>query len=140
MSLEEVATVPEMLFYTFNNMGSIKAMPDKFKGTVLEKLYNLCRFAAMGINLQMDYIREFMADLDTRSQLRSARELATSEGRAEGRAEGLEKGRAEGRAEGLEKGRAEGKAEVAAAMKARGMSVSDIADITGLSAEQISKL
>lgn len=37
----------------------------------------------MGINLQMDYIREFMADLDARSQLRSARELAMSEGRAD---------------------------------------------------------
>ena len=62
--------------------------------------------------------------------------LLTDEDRQEARMEGREQGIAEGRAEG----RAEAKAEVAAAMKARGMSISDIADITGLSAEQIAEL
>ena len=123
-SLEEVTTIAEMLFYTFNNMGGLKAMPDKFKGTILEKLYNLCRFAAMGINLQMDYIREFMADLDARSQLRSARELAMSEGLAEGRAEG----------------RAENARETAKKLRDLGVEISVIAEATGLSVTEIQQL
>lgn len=60
--------------------------------------------------------------------------------RAEGRAEGLE----EGRAEGLEEGRAEGVEEArkqsAVRMKAKGFSAEDIADITGLSLEEIADL
>jgi predicted transposase/invertase (TIGR01784 family) len=68
--------------------------------------------------------------------------------RLEGRAEGLEMGRAEGlemgRAEGMEMGRtegAQGKAmEIAKKMKAAGMSDSDIANMTGLSVQEISDL
>ena len=64
--------------------------------------------------------------------------------RAEGRAEGLEEGRAEGRAEGLEEGRAEGlevaRRQSAARMKVKGFSAEDIADITGLSLEEIAEL
>ena len=58
--------------------------------------------------------------------------------------EGLEQGRAEGRAEGLEQGRAEGRAEgihvVAMRMKKQGMSACDIASMTGLTEDEISKL
>lgn len=56
--------------------------------------------------------------------------------RAEGRAEGLEEGRAEGRAEGLEVARRQS----AARMKVKGFSAEDIADITGLSLEEIAEL
>ncbi len=58
----------------------------------------------------------------------------------EGRAEGLAEGRAEGRAEGLAEGRLEVNLDHARKMKAMGMSVQDIADITGLSQEQIDSL
>ena len=55
-----------------------------------------------------------------------------------------DKGRAEGRAEGLVEGRTEGieqtKRENARKMKARGYSVADIADITGLAPEDVEKL
>ena len=49
-------------------------------------------------------------------------------------------GRAEGREEGLKEGRAEADFDHARKMKAKGMSVQDIADITGLSPEQICSL
>ncbi|MCF0202387.1 MAG: PD-(D/E)XK nuclease family transposase [Bacteroidaceae bacterium] len=66
------------------------------------------------------------------------------EGRKEGREEGREEGRKEGRKEGREEGRMEGaKAqamETARRMKAKGMPIEDIAEITDLSAEEIAKL
>ena len=61
---------------------------------------------------------------------------ALNKGRAEGRAEGIE----QGRAEGIEQGRAEGIMASARKMKAKGYALADIADITGLSAEEIEKL
>ena len=65
-----------------------------------------------------------------------------------GRAEGVEIGRAEGveigRAEGVEIGRAEGvnktNIDNACKMKAKGYDIDDIADITGLSKEEIERL
>ena len=48
-------------------------------------------------------------------------------------------GIADGMAKGIEKGRAEGKTEIAKTMLAKGMSVEMIAEITGLTAEEITK-
>jgi len=67
---------------------------------------------------------------------------------AEGREEGEAIGEAIGEARGLAKGKAEGKAEgrqeafieIAKNMKAKGKSVDEIADMTGLSAEEIGRL
>ena len=76
-------------------------------------------------------------------------DTAKMEGRAEGRAEGLEKGLAEGRAEGLEKGLAEGlekgraeglaegRADIVKNMLVAGMDESVISQVTGLSVEEI---
>ncbi len=69
-------------------------------------------------------------------------------GKEEGLAEGMEKGKEVGLAEGLEKGEAIGlvkgvfqnKIENAKKMKSKGFSVEDIADITGLSVDDIEKL
>ena len=56
--------------------------------------------------------------------------------RAEGRAEGI----AEGIAEGLEAGRQEERRQNAIRMKAKEFPAQDIADITGLSPEEIDRL
>ena len=57
---------------------------------------------------------------------------------------GLRQCRAEGRAEGLAEGRAEGEAkanrENARRMKAKGYVIHDIAEVTGLSEEEIERL
>ena len=58
-----------------------------------------------------------------------------------GRLEGIKTGRLEGRAEGIEtgikKGRAEGKLENARTMLRKGYSLTDIIEITGLTAKQL---
>lgn len=56
------------------------------------------------------------------------------------RAEGIAEGRAEGIAEGLEAGRQEERRQNAIRMKAKGFPAQDIADITGLSPEEIDRL
>ena len=57
---------------------------------------------------------------------------------------GLELGRSEGEAIGLEKGRSEGaaqeKREIAKSMKAKKIPTADIAEITGLSMEEVEAL
>ena len=53
---------------------------------------------------------------------------------------GLEQGRAEGEAIGLKKGAAQKQREIAKNMKTKNISVADIAEMTGLPAEEIEKL
>ena len=67
-------------------------------------------------------------------------DTAKMEGRAEGRAEGRIEGRAEGRVEGRAEGRTEEKIEMAKKMKAMGMAIETISQISGLTAEQIDQL
>lgn len=61
---------------------------------------------------------------------------ATKDGYIKGRAEGKAEGRAEGRAEGM----LEGKLEIARNMLLMGMTAKDIANITGLSGDDIENL
>ena len=80
--------------------------------------------------------------------VKEAREKSFAEGRSEGVAEGIAKGRVEGVAEGIAKGRVEGVAEgtkknqieTAKKMLNMGMSIDLIAEISGLSKEEIKGL
>ncbi len=81
--------------------------------------------------------RDYMVSVHAaKDAIETAKDDARLEGLAEGRAKGLAEGRAEGRAEGIE----ENKRENARRMKAKGFADEDIAEITGLSIEEISNL
>jgi len=98
----------------------------------------------------------YFSEKEAQNILNSAFEYKLNKGLAKGRAEGLAKGlvkgraegRAEGRAKGLAEGRAKGRAEGASAakletarkMKAKGFSPADIAELTGLTLDQVQAL
>ena len=75
-----------------------------------------------------------------RTPLLEAEIKGRKKGMAEGRAEGRAEGEKVGRAEGEKKGRAEVKAEVALKLKAKGFSLTEIAELTGLSEADIAQL
>jgi hypothetical protein len=72
--------------------------------------------------------------------LSTARMEGWDEGKAEGRAEGISEGKAEGRTEGIEIGKGEANREHACKMKALGISVDVISQVTGLTTEDINQL
>ena len=65
---------------------------------------------------------------------------ARLEGMEEGKAEGRAEGRAEGKVEGRAEGRAEEKNNIARKMLANGLSIEQIALITGLTDKEIKEL
>ena len=69
--------------------------------------------------------------------LAEGRTQGLAEGRTQGLAEGRTQGLAEGRTQGLAEGRNERSVEIARKMKAMGMSVEQIAELTGLGSEEI---
>ena len=86
----------------------------------------------MDSKTQEEYLAEFMAEMDAKSQLRTAR----NDGLEEGEAIGLEKGEAIG----LEKGRLEARLETAKNLKSMGLSIKDIMAATSLTEDQVKQL
>ena len=123
-TLQEVKDTPEWILYTIKNMGSMKEMPSEYRGSYLEKMFQLSNFASMEEMSQREYLARYMWEVDQRSQLRTARN--------EGLAEGREEGRAEGRTEGL--------FETARMMLSDGVALSTIQKYTGLSQDEILNL
>ncbi len=114
----------ERWIYVLKNMETLNRMPWAAKNSVFQRLAEIAEVSAM--------TREERAKYD--SALKRYRDTLNSLQGAEA------KGLAEGMAKGIAKGRAEGRAEVARRMKQRGMTAEEIADITGLTAEEIQGL
>ena len=115
---------------------------------IFKKLFKEASVANLQQREKEQYEESLKAYLDWYNVLNSAKNAGVKEGRAEGLAEGEAKGRAEGLAEGEAKGRAEGLAEgakkqaieTARNAKALGLPVETIAQLSGLSEDEINGL
>ena len=94
----------------------MKRMPGEYRGSYLEKFFELSKFAAMDELTQEEYLARFMFETDQKSFLRTAHNKGVAEGRSEERLE------------------------TARRMLADGMDVSLISKYTGLTAEEIHSL
>lgn len=121
---DECVTDFERWIYVLKNMETLNRLPFKARKSVFMKLEEIVDIAALSKEDRMKYdesIKVFRDNLVTDA-------YARNEGRAEGRAEGLAEGE---RNERLKNARA---------MKARGFSSDVIADITGLTEDEVDRL
>ena len=118
----------ERWIYVLKNMETLQRLPFKARKSVFEKLEQIVDIASMSKEDRMKYDESIKVYRDMLATLSFERNA--------GRAEGLK----EGRSEGLKAGRAEGLKEAAAAMKAHGMPIDEIARIIGLSIDEVQKL
>lgn len=102
--------------------------PPELDEPVFRKLYREAEFARFTPNQQNTYESSWMRELDVYNQIEGGRIL--------GREEGLKQGRKEGREEGFR----QAQTEVARKMKANGLDMETIIQITGLSEEEILNL
>ena len=126
----------ECWIYNLANMKQMNEMSFKDRDAIFGRLESLASQANMTKEERAQYRHEWKIYNDYFNSV----DTAKKEGHAEGRAEGLKEGRAEGLKEGLEKGRAEEKIENAKKMKDKGSPLDFIADITGLTIEEINNL
>ena len=146
----------EYWIYNLVNMDKLKEISFKDRKAIFDKLERIASQANLSKEERARLDEDWKNYNDFFNTMDYAREEGRTEGRIEGRiegreeglAEGRKEGRAEGRAEGLAEGRAEGRAEGeiitkmgnARKMKEKGYPIADIAEITGLSIEEIEKL
>ena len=146
----------ERWIYVLKNMETLNRLPFAAQSAVFQKLASITDVASLSKDDRMKYDESLRKFRDTLVVMQTERmegramgfaeghEQGLAVGRAEGLAKGLEEGRAEGleegRAEGLEEGRAEAIHNNARKMKALGMAPEVIAQVTGLTADEIEQL
>lgn len=113
---KELETDLERLTYAFGHMKEETHMPEEFKGTGMEKIYQKASIAQMPQDEYMNYINHCMAIWDEENRLNSAYRMGKREARKEE------------------------KVAIAKAAKDKGLDSSLISDLTGLPLEQIEKL
>ncbi len=137
--LEECVSMADKWFYSLKHVGRMERLPEELKVKVFERLFEACEIARFTPEEKLKYEHDMITERDYTDILDTCRAEGLAEGEAKGRAEGKIEGLAEGEAKGKAEGLAEGKMEVARAMKAKGLGMALIAELTGLSEEEIRK-
>jgi len=122
-TLEECSNDRDYLFYWFLNGWKFdkNSLPEDLrKSSAILQLTKACEIAAFTPDKRIIYDNKLMTELDIQAQ----KDYAVKEALAEGKAEGL----------------AEGKAETAKNLLKKGLDVSFISEITGLTSEAIAAL
>ena len=125
---DELETMYDKWMYVLKNLSSLMNRPAALQERVFTRLFEqaeISKFNSDELRMYEDSVNAFR---DIVNAIRSAEKKKF----AEGLAKGLAEGRAEGRAEGL--------AEIARAMQAKGMAKDLIAELTGMSVDDINRL
>ena len=130
----------ERWIYVLKNMETLNRLPFAAQSAVFQKLASITDVASLSKDDRMKYDESLRKFRDTLVVMQTERMEGHAQGLAEGHAQGLAEGRAEGREEGREEGRAEAVLAHARLMKGKGYPIADIAEITGLTSEQVAQL
>jgi predicted transposase/invertase (TIGR01784 family) len=126
--------------YVLQQLPHLQSRPPALQERVFQKLFEAAEIARFTPDEKNKYEESLKYYRDLKNVVDSSFDEGKAEGLAEGKAEGLAEGKAEGLAEGKAEGLAEGKAEIALQMKLKGLETSLIAEVTGLSVEEIENL
>ena len=117
--LGECVSMADKWYYSLKHMGTLDRLPEELRTKMFERLFEACEIAKFTPKEKLKYEHDMMTERDYTNILNTCR----AEGEAKGKAEGL----------------VEGKIEVARAMKAKGLDIALISELTGLPEEEIRK-
>ena len=130
---DECENQVERWIYLLKNMETLSRLPWAAQSAVFKKLESIADVGAMSRDERLKYDEALRKYRDTISVFEGVR----MDGLMEGRMEGRKEGRMEGRMEGLMEGQRSEKMENARKMKTYGLALDMIAEITGLSIEEV---
>ena len=134
---DECENQVERWIYLLKNMETLSRLPWAAQSAVFKKLESIADVGAMSRDERLKYDEALRKYRDTISVFEGVRMDGLMEGRMEGRKEGRKEGLMEGRMEGLMEGQRSEKMENARKMKTYGLALDMIAEITGLSIEEV---
>ena len=130
--IDQLETVYDKWLYVLKNLSRLDRQPKHLQSEVFNRLFAEAEMA----KFTKQELKEYEDSLKAYRDIKNSLDTAKEEGRMEGREEGL----AEGMAKGLAEGERNKTLEIATAMKSKGFSAEDIAQITGLAAKDIENL
>ena len=133
---DECENQVERWIYLLKNMETLNRLPWAAQSAVFKKLESIADVGGMTRAERLQYDEALKKYRDTISVFEGVRLEGIMEGQKKGRLEGRLEGRAEGRKEGLR----EGMVENARKMKSYGLALEMIADITGLTIDEVRDL
>lgn len=122
----------ERWIYVLKNMETLHRLPFKARKAVFEKLEQIVDIAALSKEERQKYDESIKVYRDSMAVLEYAKQDGMAKGMAQGLAQGIE--------QGIEQGKKSERLQNARKMIEKGIPPTDIADITGLSLEEISRL
>ena len=117
---DELDTLYDKWLYVLKNLYKLESRPKALRDKIFDRLFKEAEIAAF----TPEELREYEGSLKAYRDIKNSIDTARREGEAKGRAEG----------------RAEAEAEIARKLKAKGFSITDISEMTGLTEEEINTL
>jgi len=143
-TLGELSTNFERWIYLLKHLPTFENRPPELQGKVFDKLFKYAEIEQLSQKEMENYRKSVLEYDDVQDAMEYARELAAEAGRQEGRKKGLEEGTLMGLEEGKRKGLEEGKkilqSSVAKKCIQKGMTLEEIADLTGLTKQEVQSI
>lgn len=134
--VDELHTMQDKWFYAFKHLHELNTIPEALQERVFKRLFNAAQIAQFKPQERKAYEDSLKYYRDLKNVTDTAHEAGIEEGYEQGLEQGLERGREEGLEQGVEKGIEQ----VAKNMLKSGLSTEQIATLTGLTQEQITRL
>ncbi len=125
---DELETMFDKWMFVLHNLGRLLDRPKALQDRVFQKLFEQAEIARYSESERWQYFESQKEYWDNYSIMTTALN------------KGLSQGRAQGRAEGFAEGEAKANRENARRMKTKGYPLEDIAEVTGLSPEEVERL
>ena len=109
----------------------------KENDSIFKKLYELSRLSNLNAEEMEEYKKSVLEYEDVQNAIECASKRSEAQGEARGEARGRKAGLAEGRKAGLEEGEANAKRTMAVEMLKKGIPLSMVSEITGLSETEV---
>ncbi len=136
----ELETNMDRWLFSLKNLSELDVRPPEVQGKIFEKLFNVAEIKKLTETEMEEYRKSVLEYQDVRDALDYAKEEARKEGLQEGRQEGRQEGKKEGRKEGRMEGMQDERVLIAKKCLQKGMTPDDIAEITGLTLDEVKLL
>ena len=135
-SINELETRFDKWLFVLRNLNKLERIPDKLKEQIFEKLFHTAELA----RFTPDQVRSYEDSLKYYRDLKNSLDTARDEGKSEGIKEGIKAGIKKGIKVGKTEGIKEAKLAIAKQALKKGLSIKDIAELTGLSETDVIQL
>ena len=130
--------------YSLKNAGTLSEIPERLRKEPFGRFFRACEIARFNTDTKLTYEKDMITERDYYNIINTARKTGMSagmeQGLQKGLRQGLERGLERGREEGLIEGQSKERMNIAKSMKAKGISNSMIAELTGLSETEVASL